>query len=129
MEALAVRTGEESAVDRLVRMSGFGVGEDDGFGDTLLHVAAGWDDVAAVRELLGRGVDVNVRNAQGETPLHSAAYCMAEGPMIRALLEEGGADIRLVDERGWTAADVHARKEEWARDPAIAALLCGKGGN
>jgi ankyrin repeat protein len=41
--------------------------------DSLLHLAAMMDKINAVRYLIGRGVDVNSKNALHHTPLHLAA--------------------------------------------------------
>ena len=47
----------------------------DSAGDTVLHWAAESGDVQLVRELVGRGCDVNAVKANGWTPLHDAAGC------------------------------------------------------
>ena len=42
-------------------------------GATVLHFAASGGHVELVRELVGRGCNVNERRANGWTPLHNAA--------------------------------------------------------
>lgn len=44
-------------------------------GDTLLHKAAEGGNVTVMAALVDAGLDVNVRNKLGRTPLHTAAAC------------------------------------------------------
>src|SRR5450432_4331332 len=53
-----------------------------------LHKAARAGDAAAVRMLLGRGVDVNHLDTLGGTPLHDAAWA-GEVEAAKVLLEFG----------------------------------------
>ena len=59
-------------------------------GFSLLHVAAGVGKEATLMWLLDRGADVNdAANAEGYTPLHSAALG-GDADCVRALVEAGG---------------------------------------
>jgi tetratricopeptide (TPR) repeat protein len=55
-----------------------------------------------------RGLDPNARNLEGATPLHAAAGIGSMEAL--ALLAASGADPRVRDEAGETAADVAARR-------------------
>lgn len=76
---------------------------DDNFHDrTALHLAAEQVDVEAIELLLMRGAEVDVRDAQGHTPLHALAVVRGErtfsGERIcraaRLLLEQGASVTR-----------------------------------
>lgn len=62
-------------------------------GRAALHMAAQHGSVPAVQFLLAHGAKVDLRNSEGETPLHEAAY-FAHPEAIGALLD-AGADINL----------------------------------
>lgn len=62
-------------------------------GRAALHMAAQSGSVPAIHFLLAHGAKVDLRNSEGETPLHEAAYA-AHPEVIRALLD-AGADINL----------------------------------
>lgn len=73
-------------------------------GDTPLHMVARWanleDAMELLRLLVGRGAGLEVRDAQGRTPLFLAAVCrQAKG--VEALLG-CGAEIDAVDQAGRT---------------------------
>lgn len=66
-------------------------------GWTPLHMAAQWAAKDAIGLLVGKGADVNARDAQGGTPLHrllSQQPLPAGSRDIVALLIEKGADIK-----------------------------------
>ncbi|WP_265044233.1 MULTISPECIES: ankyrin repeat domain-containing protein [unclassified Wolbachia] len=69
--------------------------------DSLLHLAAMIGEVNAVRYLIGKGIDVNVRNALHHTPLHLAAG-IGHGNVVKILVEEGKAEIDVFDARNQT---------------------------
>ncbi len=71
---------------------------------TALSAAAAGGHTAIVLLLLEVGVDPNVQQAQGFTPLHAAAQ-NADLEAVRALLE-AGADPAIVTEEGVTAAEL-----------------------
>lgn len=71
-----------------------------------LLAAAGQGDVASLRAALQSGVSVQVRDAQGRTPLMLAARAGSREAV--SLLMAAGARAGDRDEQGWTAAD-HAR--------------------
>lgn len=63
----------------------------DGLG--ALHIAAKVGSVPAIRFLIAHGAEVDLRDSEGETPLHKAAF-WAQPEAISALLD-AGADINL----------------------------------
>lgn len=70
------------------------------FGDTPLHVAAVWGDLAAIEILLAHGADVNAAGEHGYTPLHEAV----EQEQLEAarLLISRGASTDLKNDVGMT---------------------------
>lgn len=69
--------------------------------DSLLHLAAMIGEVNAVRYLIGKGIDVNVRNALHHTPLHLAAG-IGHTEVVKILIREGNAEIEVFDARNQT---------------------------
>ena len=70
--------------------------------------AAGRDDVGAVRRNIRWGVDVNVNNDYGMTPLHfgydedTAALHIAKGADVNAKDNKGRTPLTLATEKGHT---------------------------
>ena len=100
LDAAASRDG--ATVRRLVE-EGADPNTSAGWGQTLLHYAAGDDDRETAELLLGKGADVNARNQAGETPLHVAAR-RNQAEMIRFLASKG-ADAGATNRGGITALD------------------------
>lgn len=83
-------------------------------GDTVIHMAAMANDASYLTELLSRGVDANVRNADsGAGPLR-AALMGERDEQFRALLA-AGADPDLADRMGNTPLHVAGQINEPAR--------------
>ncbi len=95
---LAVRMGQE-VLSWLVDKSNIGVQDDNG--NTALHLAVmAGNYLDSVNYLLQQGADPNVRNKQGQSPLHLA---IAQGNLQEAqLLLAKGADLFLVDNQSVT---------------------------
>lgn len=74
------------------------------------------------RWLVVPGVNVNVRDEQGMTPLHHAAASGAR-PCIRLLVASGKCDYLIRDNQGRYAFELAI---EWARDYAVGRLLSMK---
>jgi len=72
-----------------------------------LHAAVAAGDAAAVRQWLARDANPNQRDAKEQTPLMLAAD-RGDGAIVR-LLVDAGADRRLRDPQGLSAAD-HAER-------------------
>lgn len=75
---------------------------------TTLFNAVLKDRTHMISVLIRAGVDPDVRNIEGMTPLMAAAEIGARD--IARLLIENGADPKLVDEAGETAFDIAMRK-------------------
>jgi len=89
--------------------------------DKGLAQAAFVCDFVRVRELLHRGADVNARDADQRTPLHSAVLGGSLG--LVGLLLESGADVNAADSEGFTALHFAAQEHE----PEIARILVARG--
>lgn len=92
-------------------------------GENIVRIADG--DARIVTLLLdgkyeGKGANLNLRNANGYTPLHLACYALNEAVVIRLI--ENGADVTLQDKNGLTARDL-ARLNKYYSESGIAALL------
>ena len=71
---------------------------------TALHSALDAGRFDIVELLLAKGADANIRDDEGRTPLHIAAWYAASGfPKIVELLISNGADIKAKDNNGKTA--------------------------
>lgn len=120
---------------------------------SLLLLAAGKGDSRQVKAAMGLGADINVRDGNGDTPLHIAARDNGDVEVLSTLLALG-ADIDALDDSGRTplllatgrpacvavllqaGADVNVRDKEGrnavetaaaASDKDAVALLLGKG--
>lgn len=77
---------------------------------SALHYAAWKGRLGAVKHFLALGVDPNVRDSSGETPLHEVARCRAdEAIAIAQLLLAAGADPRAKTDGGTMPSGVGAR--------------------
>jgi len=87
-------------------------------GTTALHLAAEHEDVALVKQLIGAGANVKVRNRYGVAPL-SIAASTGNAAIVTALLD-AGADPNTAAAEGETALMAAART---GRVDAIKALV------
>ena len=81
---------KDDDVQTVTRLLAQGLSPDlaNGIGQTSLHVAAIWGNVAVARVLLDAGASVNVANQFGATPLHFAAQ-NRRVEMAKLLLDYG----------------------------------------
>ena len=73
------------------------------YGESLLHVAIKREDFEKAKSLISEGVDVNMKDNAGWTPLHEA--CMRYGSQTKDILElliSHGADINAKSITGST---------------------------
>ncbi|MDE0000636.1 MAG: ankyrin repeat domain-containing protein [Rhodospirillaceae bacterium] len=70
-------------------------------GQESLHAAIERGDLATLEALTGSGADLEVRDAEGFTPLLAAAYDR-EAAMVRSLVEAGSDVHARVSGSGWT---------------------------
>lgn len=92
----------------------------------LLIAAARRGDAARVRALLRQGCDPDEADHTGATALHAA---IAAGHLAAAktLVEEGGADINLLDKKGRTPYDIASDFDLSQHPPKTFFYLNGKG--
>jgi ankyrin repeat protein len=87
-----------------------------------IHLAAEHDNLPAVKALLARGADSNVKDRNGETSLHLAVR-RSNFPVIKALLD-GGADSNIRDLLG-NRTPLHWSVEYNNLQAVEALLACG----
>ena len=73
-------------------------------GNTIIHVAAFRGDCELLKDLLKRGMNVNIRNAEGDTPFHLAAKSVSNNRMkILKILLDHGFNINIKNNLGRNA--------------------------
>lgn len=81
-----------------------------------LHRAAHTGDIAMISRLVAEGADVNVRDSNGRTPAHVAAFA-SQDEALRAL-SRAGADMNALDRQAYDVVTIAAV----ANDPALMSL-------
>ncbi|CAN6674375.1 hypothetical protein TRVA0_052S00804 [Trichomonascus vanleenenianus] len=81
-------------------------------GYTCMHAAASWGHKDLLKFLAEKGGDINVRDDDGDTPLH----VVETADMARFLVEEMGADFKLKNSEDQTALE---KLEEEEEDPEL----------
>lgn len=89
-------------------------------GETLLHKAAYRGHLHMVKDLLKRGITINVTDTSGFTPLHEAAR--AGQFLVAAYLMEHGADPVIINKNGNTAQELAREKS-----PELAEMISNGG--
>ena len=90
--------------------------------DISIHDAAGFNgNIAAVKQHLAAGTDVNAKDDNGWTPLHFAVY-YGHKEIVELLIAKG-ADVNAKDKNGWTP--LHLAAENGRKQ--VAELLIAKG--
>lgn len=84
----AVRSGDTTAVAKILGADPQSVNLQDESGSTPLHHAAGFAPANVVQLLLTKGAEVNAKNRRGSTPLLWAIHDL---PKVRMLVEAGAA--------------------------------------
>ncbi len=115
----AVRNGDLRAVKKQLANGADINAEDNEFGVTALSWATLRGDTAIAQFLIAKGADVNAKNRDGSTPLHSAAFLGRTE--IAKLLIQRGADVNPKNYRGETLIDVSM--VDWETTAFIAGLL------
>jgi ankyrin repeat protein len=109
-------------------------------GSTVLMIAAGlgWrfsgnstpygdrgsesDALVAIQMCLARGADINARNGNGDTALHTAISGRGSEAVIKLLIEKG-ADLHARNARGQTPLDIAQAGRRDGRDVSSVAVL------
>uniref|UniRef100_A0A5K3F8D3 ANK_REP_REGION domain-containing protein n=1 Tax=Mesocestoides corti TaxID=53468 RepID=A0A5K3F8D3_MESCO len=68
--------------------------------DVQFHAACSNSELDEVKDLLSKGVDINVANADGLTVLHQA--CIDNNYEVAQFLLSNGANVNVQDNEGWT---------------------------
>lgn len=76
-------------------------------GYTPLHAAASYGNIELLKLLVSRGGDINIQDAEGDTPLHYTE----DMKTARFMVEELKADYRIKNEEGHTAYE-HIEEED-----------------
>ena len=102
--ALKLPAGDDRAIQQALIDAGADVQAKTKSGETLLHAAARKGDIQMCEYLVDRrGLDVNVRDVAGSTPLHEAAW--GRGIAVEALVERK-ADPSVRNAVGQTPRDL-----------------------
>jgi uncharacterized protein len=91
-----------------------------------LHGVAASGASSAIQEMIVNGLDPDVRDANGRTPFHVAAFLKQRAAMVA--LAKGGADVNALDKQRYDAVTIAAV----ANDPetmSLAIQLGNKAGN
>ncbi len=88
--------------------------------ETLLHIAARYNQPEMVKLLINKGLNVNAVNQAGNTPLHLAVFSGSYA-LIESLFKHG-ADYQLRNQRGRTALEYVS----YGKNPEIYNLFLAK---
>jgi len=80
--------------------------------ETLLHYAAKVGNLDVMRLLLGKGIDVNVKQNDGTTPLHLASLYNIDSNVVKFLLDNG-ADVNAKSDYGTTPLHSVANRDSF----------------
>ncbi|MEI7501627.1 MAG: ankyrin repeat domain-containing protein, partial [Bacteroidota bacterium] len=97
----AVKNGDSVTFDNLLKTNPSLIDiKEPVMQESLLLVAARYNQYEMVRKLLDKGLDVNAKNKLGSNPLHLACFTGSVA-MVNDLLEKG-SDYSVVNSRGKT---------------------------
>ena len=101
----------DNEVDVVKRNLESGVKPDikDPNGYTPIHAAASYGHIELLRYLVAQGGDINVQDNEGDTPLHH----VEDVASARALVEQFGADWKIKNGDGQTAAEYIEEDDEY----------------
>ena len=118
---LATQRGDKEEIETLLNENPEAICETDSLGNTPLHVAVRAGHREIVQCLLKLGADLDIRNSNGQKPIHIALHKNATTPpnnIIAGILIAAGAEIDI-----WVAAaiqDSNTVKAWLQTDPKLA---------
>ena len=115
----AARTGNLQAIKRHIEEGGDINALDNGFRLSAIAWGALHGQAEVVQFLIENGVDVNLKNGDGATPLHSAAFLGRVD--VAKLLLENGADVKARNNDGATPVDVLS--VDWETTAFVCSLI------
>lgn len=92
---VAAGDGDLQLLQTSIKQLGLSPSSCDENGFSFLHAACGYCRVGVIQWLLSNNVNVNIRDADGDTALH---HC--DDAISAKLLMEGGADHQLTNDEG-----------------------------
>ena len=115
----AARTGNLQAIKRHIEEGGDINALDSGFRLSAIAWGALHGQTEIVQLLIKNGADVNLKNGDGATPLHSAAFLGRVD--VAKLLLENGADVKARNNDGATPMDVLS--VDWETTAFVCSLI------
>ncbi|CAK9439569.1 uncharacterized protein LODBEIA_P36690 [Lodderomyces beijingensis] len=115
---IAAANDEKDAVAKLVEVEGLSPNAKDPNGYTPMHAAASYGHLDLLKYLLSKGGDINIQDAEGDTPLHH----VEDLSVAKALIEQFDADYKIKNSDGLTAAEYIEEEDEF---PDVAKYLRG----
>ncbi|ODQ82483.1 hypothetical protein BABINDRAFT_159063 [Babjeviella inositovora NRRL Y-12698] len=113
---VAAADNELETVQKFLASGDYTANSKDPNGYTPIHAAASYGHIDLLRYLLSQGGDINIQDAEGDTPLHH----VEDVDTARILVEELKANHKLKNAEGQTAAEYIEEDDEF---PDVAQYL------
>ena len=112
-------TGDETVATLLIDADRAAVNMRNAKGSVPLHLCSLRGHAGVSAALLGAGAEVDVPNAEGNTPLHAAAEHHGNTDVVLLLLEAGAAASAPNPREGWTPLHLTALHGHYASAKAL----------
>lgn len=112
------------AIIYTILATGVDINDRNIFGESALHCASYWGDIAQIETLVAAGADLDAQTEDGQTPLKRTVMMGTGFKDIARRLIELGADVNRADSRGDTPAHEAGRNME---DTAFISALVAAG--